>query len=309
MRFGLLVLLLLVLFVAAYSFAGDHPEGDHPKGDHPKADHPASDDPYMWLEEVDGEKALAWVKETSDADTAELESVPVFENIHETLLEIYNSSDRIPSPALRGDVVYNFWQDDDHVRGIWRRTSVAEYIKENPQWETVIDVDELATANDENWVWKGASGLQPEYEHFLISLSRGGGDATVVREFNAKTGEWVTDGFNLPEAKSRMSWKDKDTVWVGTDFGEGSLTTSGYPRIAKEWSRGTELTEAKTVLEGSADGVSHGVYSMHNAEGRYDFSYQIPEFFKGTYGLFVDGEHIILDFPIDADPQDRKSVV
>ncbi|MFT5316273.1 MAG: prolyl oligopeptidase [Candidatus Krumholzibacteriia bacterium] len=297
MRLGLLVILIIALLVVAYAFADDHPEGDHPKNEHP-----ASDDPYLWLEEVDGEKALAWVKETSDADTAELETVPVFKEIHETLLDIYNSSDRIPSPALRGEVVYNFWQDDDHVRGIWRRTSVSEYVKENPQWETVIDVDKLATENDENWVWKGASGLEPAYEHFLISLSRGGGDATVVREFNATTGEWVADGFNLPEAKSRMSWKDKDTVWVGTDFGEGSLTTSGYPRIAKEWSRGTELSEAKTVLEGDADGVSSGVYSMHNDEGRYDFSYQIPEFYKGSYGIFVDGEHVALDFPIDADP-------
>ena len=171
-------------------------------------------DPYLWLEEVEGEKALAWVKERSAADTAELETVPEYAEIHEQLLQIFNSSDRIPYPAVRGEWAYNFWQDAEHVRGIWRRTSVESYLTENPAWETVIDLDALADAEDENWVWKGAQGLYPEYRRFLVNLSRGGGDAVVIREFDVVTGEFVDGGFELPEAKSNLSWKDEDTVWV-----------------------------------------------------------------------------------------------
>lgn len=260
-------------------------------------------DPYLWLEEIEGEKALEWAKERSNADTAELEAVPEFAEIQESLLEIYNSSDRIPYPQVRGAYAYNFWQDKDHVRGIWRRTSLEDYQNESPAWETVIDLDALATAEDENWVWKGASGLYPDYRHFLVTLSRGGGDASVTREFDAETMKFVADGFFVPEAKAQVSWKDANTVWIGTDFGEGSLTSSGYPRLVKEWQRGTDLSAATLVFEGSVDDVSVGAYSMHTPEGRFDFVYQTPEFYRGTYHLLRDGELIKLEIPEDASPQ------
>ncbi len=142
------------------------------------------------------------------------------------------------------------------MRGIWRRTFLDEYVKESPAWETVLDLDALAEAEDENWVWKGADCLAPEYRHCMITLSRGGGDASVEREFDTVAKAFVEDGFSVPEAKRQVGWKDENTLWIGTDFGEGSLTTSGYPRIAKEWKRGTPLDEATTVFEGSVDDVS-----------------------------------------------------
>ncbi|MCB1185068.1 S9 family peptidase [bacterium] len=263
----------------------------------------ADEDPYLWLEEVDGEKALAWVTERSAADQAELEAVPEFAPIHEKLQEIFTSNDRIPYPSVQGDYLYNFWQDAEHVRGIWRRTTLASYLSDATEWETVIDVDALAEADGENWVWKGAQGLYPDYDLYLVNLSRGGGDATVVREFDARTKEFVKGGFELAEAKSQIGWRDENAVWVGTDFGEGSLTESGYPRIAKLWLRGTDLAEAKTVFEGKTTDVSAGVYTIHTPDGDYDMAYQTPEFFRGSYFLMRDGKPVALPIPEDADPQ------
>jgi len=257
------------------------------------------EDPYLWLEEIDGTKALEWVTEKSQATTAELEAVPEFEPIHESLLAIYNSRDRIPTPALRGEWTYNFWQDAEHVRGIWRRCSLDEFVKESPAWETVLDLDALAEAEGENWVWKGATFLPPEYRHCMVSLSRGGGDATVKREFDAVTRTFVEDGFTLPEAKSSASWKDENTLWIGTDFGDGTLTESGYPRQAKEWHRGTPLEEATLVFEGGVEDVSITAYSDHTPEHRYDLVQQTPAFFRGTHYLNVNGELQKLALPED----------
>ena len=259
-----------------------------------------SEDPYLWLEEVEGEKALDWVKERSAKDTATLEAVPVYGEIHEKLLEIYNSSDRIPGVVIRGAWLYNYWRDAEHVRGIWRRTFLDEYMKDEPSWETVLDVDALAEAEGENWVWKGANCLPLEYRHCMITLSRGGSDAAVEREFDTVAKTFVEDGFVLPEAKAQVSWKDKDALWVGTDFGEGSLTASGYPRIAKEWKRGTSLDTAVTVFEGTVDDVAAVVYSDHTTNEDYDLAQIIPEYYRGTSYLILDGRKVKLDFPEDA---------
>ena len=160
----------------------------------------ADDDPYLWLEEVEGEKALKWVKERSAKDTAELEAVPEFAEIHAQLLEIYNSRDRIPYAGVQGAWLYNFWQDAEHVRGLWRRTFLDQYITAEPVWEIVLDLDALAEAEGENWVWKGASFLAPDYRLCMVTLSRGGGDAAVQREFDTVAKAFVPDGFQLPEA-------------------------------------------------------------------------------------------------------------
>ncbi|MCP4571168.1 MAG: S9 family peptidase [bacterium] len=260
----------------------------------------AADDPYLWLEDVDGERALAWVQERSDADTAELETVAEFAPIHAELQEIYNSRDRIPYVAVRGDQLYNFWQDAEHVRGIWRRTNLEQYLTDDPRWETVLDLDALAAAEDENWVWKGASGLYPAYERFLISLSRGGGDAIVVREFDGVAKEFVADGFQVPEAKSDVAWRDLDTVWLATDFGEGSLTDSGYPRLVKTWRRGTPLSEATLVFEGQQTDVAVQAYTIHSPEGNYDMVSRTPEFFRGEKYLLRHGELVRIEVPDDA---------
>jgi prolyl oligopeptidase len=282
MRLGRFALTLSILLVAAVCFADDV-------------------DPYLWLEDVEGAKALEWVKQKSAADTKELEAVPQFAPIHEKLLKIFNSKDRIPFPQVRGPWIYNFWQDQDHVRGIWRRTTRDQYVTESPNWETVIDLDKLAADEKENWVWKGADGLPPKYEHFMVTLSRGGGDASVVREFDATTKTFVKDGFVVPEAKSDVSWKDENTLWLGTDFGEGSLTKSGYPRFAKMWKRGTPIASATTVFEGTVDDVAASAYSIHTPEGRYDMVNETPEFFRGTNYIMRDDKLVKLDIPEDAD--------
>jgi len=263
----------------------------------------ADEDPYLWLEEVEGQKALEWVKERSATDTAELEAAPVFSGVHEDLIKIFTSRDRIPGPRISGAWIYNFWQDKDHVRGIWRRTFLDEYVKEAPAWETVVDVDALAEADGENWVWKGANCLPPEYRRCMLTLSRGGGDASVRREFDVVAKAFVKDGFFVPEAKARVAWKDENTLWIGTDFGEGSLTKSGYPRFAKEWKRGTALEDAKTVFEGSEDLVSVSAFSMHTPEGRYDIVNEVPEFFRGTNYLRLDERLLKIDIPEDASLQ------
>ena len=263
----------------------------------------ADEDPYLWLEEVENAEALEWAEAKSAADTAVFEATPEYTEIYDTLIEIYNSRDRIPRPAIRSTWIYNFWQDAEHVRGIWRRTFLDEYVKEEPAWEIVLDLDALAEAEGENWVWGGVSCLSPEYRHCMISLSRGGADASVEREFDAAAKSFVEDGFYVSEAKSRVGWKDENTLWIGTDFGEGSLTESGYPRFVKEWKRGTRIEQATTVYEGSVDDVAVGAYSIHTPEGRYDIVYKTPEFFRGTYFMVLGGRLVKLDVPEDASPQ------
>ena len=212
------------------------------------------DDPFQWLEDVQGEKALAWVREHNAKSTALLEARKEYKPIYARTLEILDSKEKIPTPELLGETVYNFWKDDAHERGIWRRTSLASYRTASPEWETVLDVDALAKADGKAWVWHDADCLPPANARCMVALSPGGSDASVVREFDTASKQFVAGGFSLPEAKSRVSWRDEDTLWVGTDFGPGTLTASGYPRLVKLWKRGTPLSEAKTVFECKAGG-------------------------------------------------------
>nr|WP_295786327.1 prolyl oligopeptidase family serine peptidase [Rhodoferax sp.] len=214
------------------------------------------DDPHLWLEEVQGERALAWARERNTQSQAVLEAVPGFAQTRAKLLEVLDNRDQIPYISRRGEHVWNFWKDATNKRGLWRRTTLAEYRKPQPQWETLLDVDALGKAENENWVWAGADCLAPDYTRCLLSLSRGGADATVIREFDLATHTFVQDGFALPEAKSRMQWKDASTVLVSTDFGPGSMTKSGYARIVKAWTRGTPLTDARMVFEALESDVS-----------------------------------------------------
>ena len=219
----------------------------------------ALEDKFRWLEEVQGDAALAWVREKNAKTQALLEAQPGFEATRRRLLAVLDSKDRIPSVVRRGPWFYNFWQDGSHQRGLWRRTTLAEFRKPEPAWETVLDLDKLAKSEGENWVWAGANCLGPAYRLCLVSLSRGGADAKVVREFDAVAKTFMADGFTLPEAKSDVTWIDADHLYVGTDFGPGSMTDSGYPRIIKRWSRGTPLTKAVTAFEGVAKDVAVNV--------------------------------------------------
>ena len=191
----------------------------------------AQEDPYLWLEDVGGEKPLAWVKEENARSQPLLEGAPGFKELHERLLAIYNSRDRIPAVAKRGASYYNFWQDAQSPRGLLRRTSLAEYRKKDPAWETVIDFDRLSADENEKWVYKGMECLYPEYRHCIVSLSRGGADAVELREFDLAAKQWVKDGFRTTESKGEAEWRDADTIYIARDFGPGTMTTSGYPRI------------------------------------------------------------------------------
>ncbi|GAB3385903.1 prolyl oligopeptidase family serine peptidase [Massilia agri] len=213
-------------------------------------------DPYLWLEEVDGERARDWVRAQNGLAEGELEADPGFAVLRTRLKGILDSTDKIPYPGGHAGLLYNFWRDAVHVRGIWRRTTLEEYRQAAPGWETVIDLDLLAGEEGENWVWGGASFLEPDGERCMVSLSRGGGDARVLREFDLSTCRFVEGGFVLEEAKSDVAWIDRDTLFVGTDFGPGSMTDSGYPRIVKRWRRGQPLAEAATVYEAQRDDLS-----------------------------------------------------
>jgi prolyl oligopeptidase len=259
-----------------------------------------SSDPYLWLEEVKGEKPLEWVKARNDATLAVLEGQPGFDAIRAKALEILNSDLRIPYPSFRGRYLYNFWRDEKNERGLWRRTTLHEYRKASPQWEVLLDIDKLCKEEGEQWVWKGATGLYPEYRLFLVHLSRGGGDAVVVREFDAETKEFVKDGFYLPEAKSYVSWKDVNTVYVGTDFGAGSLTTSGYPRIAKVWKRGTSPANAPIVFEGDVNDVATACSVVNTPERQYDVIQQAMTFYTSHTYVLENGRPVKLEIPDDA---------
>ncbi|MFT4197064.1 MAG: prolyl oligopeptidase family serine peptidase [Pseudoxanthomonas sp.] len=211
-------------------------------------------DPYAWMEEVEGARPLAWVHEQNARSEAQIAATPQFKQLEGQIRSILDSDAKIPFVEKIGDYYYNFWKNRDHERGVWRRTTLAEYRKPQPKWETVLDLDALNQAEglegDRKWVWHGADCLRPDYSRCLIALSHGGSDADVTREFDLGTRQFVEDGFQRPAAKGGMGWIDRDSVYVYTDFGPGSLTTSGYPRIAKQWRRGTPLEQATEVYAG-----------------------------------------------------------
>ena len=258
-------------------------------------------DPYLWLEEVEGEKALAWVKAHDDATMDEFQADTNFARIRERSLEILNAKDRIPYVSRRGEYVYNFWQDDEHIRGIIRRTTLDDYILDDPSWEVVLDIDQLNEEEGESWVYKGTAHLPPEYKRGLIHLSPGGKDATFIREFDYEKKAFVADGFYLPEAKSNVDWYDINTLIVSTDFGPGSLTESGYARIVKLWQRGTDISEAKTILEGEITDVSVSGGITHRPEGDVFSLYQGTSFWESVRWIVnEDLEKTRVPIPDDA---------
>ena len=246
------------------------------------ADEPidADDDPYRWLEDVTGTEALAWVEERNAVTVGEHAGAVLFGALREEILGVLDADTRIPYVVRRGEHLYNFWQDERHPRGLWRRTSLAAYREPDPEWETVLDLDALAAAEDENWIWRGADFLAPERRRCLLSLSRGGADAVVVREFDVEDKAFVDGGFTLVEAKSVSGWIDADTIYVGTDLGPGSMTESGYPRVAREWRRGAPLAEATEVFQGHAEDLS--VSAWHDPTEGYqrDFVARTVDFYQ-----------------------------
>lgn len=258
-------------------------------------------DPYLWLEEVEGERAMEWVRAHNERSLGVLRSDPRYEGLHQQALEIVQARDRIPSPGFNHDgTIDNFWQDATHVRGVWRTTTLDSYRTAEPQWETVLDFDALAASEGQNWVYKGASCLPPEETRCLVSLSNGGKDAVTVREFDRSTKAWVADGFILPESKGGASWIDRDTLLISRDFGEGTLTDSGYPRVVKILKRGQTVDQAQTVFEGQQTDVSVSGYTLRDADGAVQATLinRGIDFYNGeTHLLKPDGTTVQLQLP------------
>jgi prolyl oligopeptidase len=259
----------------------------------------ANKDPNLWLEDVTSETALDWVRARNEPTMAEFCDAD-FDRMRAEALEILDTDARIPYVRRRGEYLYNFWRDAANPRGLWRRTTLDSYRSDSPEWDVLIDVDELGRADNEKWVWAGASVIEPELTRALVNLSRGGSDAVIVREFDMLTREFIADGFELPEAKSQIGWADPDTVLVGTDFGPGSLTESGYPRIVKRWHRGTPLADAQVVFEGSPADVSVSANADRTPGFQRSFAGRAIDFWNEEIYEVRGTDLVRIDVPTDA---------
>ena len=262
-----------------------------------------ADDPYIWLEEIQGERALAKVDQWNADTEAVLTDQPEYPLAKAWAKQILDDTRQIALPdAIQGDMVTNLWRDADNPRGLWRIASLESYMAGAPEWRVLIDVDKLGEDEGQSWVWHGANCLAPEYARCLIALSPGGTDADVVREFDVTTGRFVDGGFSLPEAKSNVAWFDEDTLFVGTDEGEGSLTDSGYPRLVKLWDRGTDFSTARQIAEGEQADISASGFSVLDGDTRWRFVNRSPSFWTNQISLVKeDGTTVPLPLPEDAE--------
>jgi prolyl oligopeptidase len=254
-------------------------------------------DPFQWLEEVEGKEQLDWVRSQNARTLKELQADPLYAELQKEALEILTSKQRLPIGEIHGGHVYNFWQDEQHVRGIWRRAPVDSYRAGAPEWDTLLDVDALAAAESENWVSQNTNCLSPEYERCLVSLSRGGSDASVSREFSVSRKAFVADGFVTPEGKNGEAWLDQDTLLVSSDWGEGR-TDSGYPRAVRKWKRGTPFADAVLLFEGERKDVGVNPAVLRHGDGVYPLIFRAVTFYEQQYlWLKPDGKLTPLPFP------------
>jgi len=256
----------------------------------------AEDDPFLWLEDVHGAEALHWVEGQNAIALERLKSDPLYQHNYDIVLGLLNAEDRIPMGTLRGGYVFNFWQDTGQTRGVWRRTLRASYETAAPEWEVLLDIDALAAAEDKNWVFDGAN-CAPSLDRCLISLSPGGTDAVETREFDIATKTFPADGFTLSEAKSAVVYVDDDTVLFATDFGAGTMTASGYPRIVKLWRRGTDISTAVTVSEGTTEDVGVWPYVMKGDVGPVPFAIRAVSLFESEY-FYISDDGAALKLPL-----------
>ena len=264
----------------------------------------AADDPFLWLEEVEGERALRWVRAQNERSLPQLMDDPRYRGFYATAFEIAADRSRIPTGAMQEGWIYNFWQDETHVRGIWRRARLASWLSATPDWQTLLDVDVLARNEKRNWVYKGADCLRRS-TRCLIALSDGGKDATTLREFDIGTREFVANGFVLPEAKSEAAWQDRDTLLVATDWGPDTLTNAGLPFVVKRWQRGQPLSAAVELHRGQKEDVSVAPMRVDGAQG--ESLLLIAEgdsFYEGTYRVVrADGRLERVTLPLQVSPR------
>jgi len=259
-------------------------------------------DPFLWLEDVHGARALAWVKAENAKTLAVLQRDPNFATLYAAALAINASKDRIPTPDVIGGKVYNFWQDPQHVRGIWRTTAIADFARAAPNWKTVLDLDALAAAEGKDWVWQGADCDSPDAKRCLISLSEGGEDAATVREFDLPSARFVAAGFSLPRAKQSTAWAGEDTLLVSRPWAPGDVTASGYAYIVKTVKRGQPLSAAVELMRGTPADVDVSPAELHDGHGhRLLVIRRGVSFFQGTYAIVAPAGLRALNVPLKSD--------
>lgn len=262
-------------------------------------DAPPTDDPFTWLEEIEGERALAWARNENSRTLGDLQADPRYQSFHDQALTILQARDRIPGVSFRADGLYNFWQDAEHVRGLVRRTSLDSYRSDDPQWEAVLDIDALARAENANWVYQGMACLPPDERRCLVFLSEGGRDANVVREFDTRTKSFVEGGFDIPNGKQTVAWEDENTLLIARDWGEGTMTSSGYPFVLKRLRRGQSLDQAAEVYRGTAEDVRVAPVVLRDSEGRAHGigAYRGLDIFHNQIIIFRPGGQVTLPIP------------
>ena len=261
-------------------------------------------DPFIWLEEARSPEALEWVTAENARSMELLAADPRFETLKAEALEILDSQDRIPFVSFRPDGLYNFWQDKTNPRGIVRRTTLESYRSDAPEWELILDVDALAASEGREWVYQGSTCLPPDLRHCMLALSDGGKDATVMREFDMVTKEFVPGGFELAESQGGIQWLDHDTLLVTRDFGGGTITESEYPFTTRLWKRGTPIEEAEEIFRGSPQDVSAGAYLLRDNKSvvHARIAYRSLSFHDRAYYVWKDDSWLQLDLPKKAGP-------
>ena len=259
----------------------------------------AQEDKYQWLEDIDGKKSLEFVNAQNKASIEKLRKEKAYSSIYKKSLEIFNSADKIAYPEIKGSYVYNFWQDKINERGIWRRCLLTNYTNGKYNWETLIDFDKMSKKDNIKWVFKGSTGLYPSFKRFLISLSNGGGDAVYIKEFDVEKKQFVKNGFNIDESKGSASYVDENTLCVSSDFGEGTMTSSGYPRQTKIWKRGNLLKNAQLIYEGDNTDVGAWGGILRDEKKNYIMVSKAMTFFTTSNLIWIDNKMITLDIPED----------
>jgi len=260
-----------------------------------------TDDPFQWLEDLHSERSLAWVKARNRITDSVFAGTTMYRTLSGQFLNALDDEDKIAYPDHIGRFIYNFWQDKRHERGIWRRQPVIDYLAGKNSWEIILDIDSLSSAEKKMWVFAGAVWLEPEYEICLVRLSEGGSDKSEYREFDAVQKKFKQDGFIVPSAKSEMTWIDKNTVLVSTDFGKGSLTSSGYPRILKKWKRNTPLSLAEIIFEVDTSNVRVGQFSFYNQNKITAGFLKAISFFQVEWYCLDEKGYHRMNIPLDAD--------
>ena len=263
-------------------------------------DRAATNDTWQWLEGIYDDDALKWVDEQNARTMGSFDALTL-QKTAATILEILDSDDRIPMIAKHGEYYYNFWRDAEHPRGLWRRTTLESYRTPKPDWGVLLDIDALGREEGVEWVFAGAQMLPHSYDRALLRLSPDGGDAVVIREFDVESREFVADGFSIPHAKSQVSWIDCDTIFVGSDFGPGTMTTSSYPRQARRWRRGEPLETAEIIHEIPEDHMA--LWAYHDSTPGFERAVLIDrvDFFSGKTYVLRENQPIQVDIPDDAD--------